>query len=192
MNTHARRLRAGSTLTEVITAAGITTLVFFGSLLALMSGMGAWAKGETSISAQQQTQHAVRIIGQQLREAMEIQVTNNGNTVTYKLPQVDGDGNYVVPSTWDGVTRRIMLDESGTPDVLIIGPQGSEREICSHVVTVDPETSSNVQLFTPGPGQTPRQLTIRLITQRTSDNGKQVVSRIEETVYLRNVPSLSH
>jgi hypothetical protein len=191
---HGKRIRRGATLIEVLTAAGMSTMVMFGVILALLSGMKSWAQGESKIVAEQGSQQAVRQISVELREAMSVTVDAGGNSLSYRLPQKDGNGNYVVPAQWDGVNRRIFYQNSDNGNTIKLGPYGHEREICKNVVLQEPLTgggSSVYRIFSPGAGSITRQLTVMVVTQTSGVSNNKLNSRIRETIYLRNIPTLT-
>ena len=155
----------------------------------LIMGMASWVRGESRIQAESQSQRAVRIISQELREAMMVSVDPDGTGLSYRLPTRDSSGTFTVPTTWDGVTRRIELRGD---NLVVVGAQ-SERIIARNVsrtdFTQDPPVA--YQIFTPGAGAVTRQLVVTIVCQTNSYRTKNSVSRTRETVFLRNIPELS-
>jgi len=184
-----RRIR-GTTLVEVIMAATLTVTVLTTAFAAFMVGMQSWIRGQGAIDAQSGSQSAVRTISHQLEEAMAIDVDGGGNSLTYKLPSVDGDGNYILPPTWDGVTRTISLNGSS----LVMSDGVSQRTLCTGVVLTDPNSQGGNQaytIFTPGAGTITRSIAVMVVSQQPGFEGSVMTSRDREEVYLRNIPDLS-
>ena len=141
--------------------------------------------------AETDSQKAVRIVSQKLREAWGVALDANGLGLTYILPKKDGTGNYITPPTSDGVTRRIELD--GT--TLNIITNGVSRPVCTGVILTDPLSTNGTtpyQIFSSPAGAVTRQITIQVVTQRNTFKSAKVTSRTRETIFLRNVPELTH
>lgn len=184
-----RRTRRGVSLMEVLLASTLTVTVLAVAIGVFLSGMLSWMRGQGRIDAESGSQRAVRAISQTLREAMVVTVDSDGNGLTYRLPLSDSNGNYNVPMTWDGVTRRIFLS-GGKIKVTGTGP---ERILCSGVISTDPLTSGGTgayKVFTSGAGSITRSLNVMVVSQRTTDYNKTATSRSRETIYLRNIPDL--
>lgn len=184
-----RRKTAGATLVELLVGSSISMLVLYGAVMLMVAGSASWYKGEGKILAETQSQRAVRLISSELREAMSITVDANGLGLNYRLPQKDGNGNYIVPAQWDNVTRRIEL--SGT-NIRIL-ENGNPRVICRNVILTDPKSTSGEApyvIFAPGAGTITRQLTVMVVTQTGTYRGGTTTSRSRETLFLRNIPEL--
>ena len=182
--------RRGATLIEVLTSALITVLVLGTVLGIVFAGSSSWARGMGKIGAETGSQQAVRIVSQKLQEAMAVSVDQNGMGLTYRVPEKDGSGAFVVPLAWDGVTRRIQA--RGNELIELEG--GSARVIASGLILKDPVSlkgSRPYVLFTPGPGQITRQVTIEVATRRYGFRAKTVANRSRETIFLRNIPQLT-
>ncbi|MCC7434144.1 MAG: hypothetical protein IT363_05620 [Methanoregulaceae archaeon] len=183
------RRRRGATLVEVVTAAVFSVMVLTGAFAALLSGSGAWIRGGGSMDAESSAQRAIRRISSELRQAMAVTVDAGGMGVTYRMPVVDGDGNYTVPPVWDGVNRRI--ERVGSNLDLVIG--SNRRRLASGVILTDPISTngaSSYQIFTAGAGTITRQVTVQLAIQKNAVKSYQVSSRGRETIFLRNIPDL--
>lgn len=183
------RRRRGATLVEVMTAAVFSVLVLTGAFATLLSGSGAWIRGGGSMDAESTAQRAIRRISSELRQAMAVAVDPGGMGVTYRMPVVDGDGNYTVPPIWDGVTRRI--ERVGANLDIVAG--GDRRRLASGVILTDPASANGAapyQIFTAGAGSITRQVTVQLAIQKNSLKSKQVSSRGREIIFLRNIPDL--
>jgi hypothetical protein len=182
-----RRLNRGTTLVETLTAAFMTVLVLTGAVAVLLYGLSSWARGEGRIMAEGDAESAVRIVSQELRQAMLVSVDPNGLGLSYQLPLVDANGNYVAPPVPDGVTRRIELDSS----TLNIVTAGVARPICGGVILTDPLSSGGTgtyRIFSSPGDAVNREVTVEVVTQRNAYNSMNVTSRDRETIYLRNVP----
>ncbi len=185
-----RSRRRGATLVEIVVASGMTTLVLFGAILAFLSGMTNWIRGQGRMDAESQSQRAVRALSQELRQAMSVTVDVNGLGLTYRMPAVDVNGDYVVPVVWDNVVRRAEYN-NGTVRVMT---GGIEHIVSRNVILTDPLSnggSAAYNIFTAGGGAITRQLTIMVVTRTNSARNETVTGRIRETVYLRNIPSLT-
>lgn len=185
-----RRVRRGATTLEVLTAASISTIVLFASILAFLSGMGSWAKGSARIAAESRSQQAIRAISQQLREAMSVTVDEDGRGLSYRFPRTDSSGNYIVPAEWDGVERRIEY-QSGAISIVV---GGTRHTVCRGVILEDPLRGPGdkaYKIFTKGPGTITRQVTVQIVAQHSGKNNGYERSRIRETIYLRNIPAIT-
>jgi hypothetical protein len=183
-----RRIK-GITLVETVVAAGMSTIVLFASLACFLQGAGSWAKGQSNMTVQDQSRRTVRLISDELRESMSVFVDADGMGVSYRKPQLDGEGNYITPVIWDGVTRRIYYSNGK----IYMGPSGQERIICKDVIATDPALGGNpaYRTFIPAAGTITRAIDVKVITSTNSGiNNTNVISRKRETVYLRNVPEL--
>lgn len=184
-----RRKTAGVTLVELLVGSSISMLVLYGAVMLMVAGSASWYKGEGKIQAETQSQRAVRVISAELREAMSITVDANGLGLNYRLPQKDGNGNYVVPALWDNVTRRIELSGSN----IRIVENGSPRTICRNVILTDPKSTTGEApyvIFAAGAGAITRQLTVMVVTRTGTYKGGTTTSRSRETLFLRNIPEL--
>jgi hypothetical protein len=183
------RRRRGITVLELLVASSLTVIIVFAAIGALLTTMTSWYRGAGQIAAETSAKQAIRTIASELRPAMEVIVDNDGNGLTYRLPERDADGDFQVPPEWDGVTRRIELDVASDPPVLRISDGHDWRVIARHVIARDPEwAGGHYRLFTPGEGTTVRQVTVKVATSTPGAGDERVTSRVRETIYLRNVP----
>lgn len=184
-----RNRKAGATLIEVLASAALSVFVMGTALVVLMSGLSGWARGTGAIDAQSRAERAVRLISMELREAMSIQVDADGMGCSYRLPQKDANGNYLVPAVWDGVPRRIELRNG----VIWMGPTSALRPIARGVITTDPESPNRdpYRLFVPGSGTVVRRVDVMVAIETFAERNRRVASRYRETLYLRNVPIIS-
>lgn len=184
-----RRSRKGSTLVETTLASSLTVAVLVASVGTFLLAMISWARGQGKIDAESGSQKAVKVISKELREAMAVTVDGNGQGLTYRLPSYDANGNYTVPITWDGVTRRLEVQGSQ----LVMVAAGNTRTVCKNLILTDPLSSGGTSAYRPftgGAGAITRSLTIMVVLRTQSDGGRYVTSRSRETVYLRNIPDL--
>lgn len=192
MNRNRRNLRKrrGATLLEVITATGLSSMMLFGALSVFLHGSASWLRGTAKINVNEDAQGAVRAITQELREAMSVAVDGDGLGLSYRLPQVDGNGDYVVPAVWDGIERRIDLDDGR---ILLSADGADDKVLCRGVILTDPlsGTSATYKTFTAGAGTITRQLTVMVVTKANEYRKEDAKSRSRETVFLRNIPELT-
>ena len=182
-----RKVRRGATLTELLTAAAVSVLALIGATSIMISGSAAWAKGMGKIGAETEAQMSVRVIAQQLREAMAVSVDSGGMGLTFKVPSKDANGNFSVPEVPDGVLHRIEAE--GNSLVLITG--NTKRVLSKDLIFTDPVSNNGAsayKLFTPGSGLVTRQVTIEVATKRFGYKANTVSTRSRETIFLRNIP----
>ncbi len=179
--------RRGSTLVEVVIAAGLTSLVLVTSVGVYLTGMKSWVRGQANIDALSGSQRTVRYVSNELREAMEVTVTGGGTGVAYKRPARDGAGAFVTPLVWDGVSRSFTFDGSN----LVMAADGVSRTLAKDVLSREPASGEAYALFSAPPAAVSRSLTIKLVCGKSGGGTETVVNRSRETVYLRNVPQLS-
>lgn len=183
------RKKQGFSLVEVLIAAGISTLALFSATTVFLAGMSNWAKGQGQIDAETNSQRAVRTIANELRQAMSVFPASDGMSVQYRMPQLDVNGDYVIPVVWDGVDRSIYYQNGE----IKIEEGGVARVICRNVVTHDYRAVNEpaYKIFTPAPGSITRQITIQVVTRTNGARDEMVVGRKRETIYLRNIPELT-
>jgi len=185
-----RRSIRGVSLLETLTAAVMTVMVLTAGVGTLLMGLNSWARGQGHIEAESEAQEAVRIMCQKLREACQVNVDANGLGLSYQMPAVDNNGDYVVPAVWDGVTRRIELDGS----TLNVVTNGRYRPICTGVILTDPDSANGTSpytIFSCPANSVVNQVTMEVVAQRNSYRAVNLTSRAKETVYLRNVPQIA-
>lgn len=177
-------------MVEVTFASAMTMLVLTTSVGVFMLGMTSWLRGQGKIDSEGGSQNAVRIVSKELREARDVTVDGDGMGLSYKLPLNDADGNYVIPITWDNVTRRIELQGTN----LVVTKPGNTRIICRGVITTDPLSTGGTvpyKLFTAGAAGTTRSINVMVVSSRSSYKVENAVSRSRETIFLRNIPILT-
>lgn len=181
-----RRVR-GTTLIEVVTGASISAVTLIGGVACFMAGMMSWLKGVGSMDSISKSQNSVRLMAQQLREAVSVTISNDGNTVTYQLPLKDPSGSYVLPLTTDSTVRKFTLS-NGTLTQTI---GATSMKLTDNVLSTDPTTGSSYKIFTANSGTVTRQVIIQLVTSKQGFRNNWTPSRSRESVYLRNIPQLS-
>src|SRR5579862_3309356 len=181
-----RSKKRGISLVETTIAAGLSVLAFYGATMLFINGAMSWMRGAGRMDAEGTTNRAVREVSRELREAMMVAVDANGQGLSYRLPAKDANGNYTMPITWDGISRRIEIE--GT-NLVITGGVGAHT-IAVGVIPTDPQSPNGTgtyQVFTAGTGAITRSLTVMLVTSRNADYNKMATSRSREIIYLRNI-----
>lgn len=208
-----RTRRTGATIVEVVVASGLSIAALFGAVLALVTGLETWARGEGQIGANSGAQMAMRTISNELRQAMQVTVNADYNdaegfhqSITYRLPARDGQGTFLSPPQWDGVVRQIEFFRPSNGDqtdtwrrgsIRIISGIGGDRRVrvlASGVTLRDPLSRDGTELrtFVPSGDQVIRWLTVTIATAHNSARSERATTRVRETVYLRNIPSISN
>ena len=182
------RLKRGATLFEVVIASGISTVVMYSLVLTLLSGSGSWIKGQSKIDVDVSSQQSLRAITVELREAMAVSIVDDGKTVEYRLPKKE-NGEYKVPAEWDGVERKIKYIPNSKSVTKVA--DNDTTVLCTGVYPNDPKTGTAYKVFTAGAGAMTRDVTIMLVLSAGEGSASAEKSRIRETIYLRNVPSLT-
>jgi Tfp pilus assembly protein PilW len=188
MKNQSLRRKRGTTLIEVVNSASISVLTLIGGVACFMSGMMSWTKGVGAMDSINASQNATKLICQQLREAMSVSITNNGNTATYTLPSKDESGSYLLPLASDGVNRQFNVGNDG---ILSLTTGTSTRKIAANILSTDPATSAAYSVFTANGGVVTRRITVQVVTSKQGFRNNWTPSRSRESVYLRNVPDLS-
>lgn len=187
---HAKLRLRGAAMAETLITVVVTSLIVFGGLAALIGTAATWDKGQARIGAEVEAAQAIRFMRDRLREAMQVTVDVDGRGLTYRLPQKDSNGDYLVPAQWDGVLRRFEVRANGK---LFAVDGSNERVLVEDVSLVDPRDSGPApyQPFTAGPGGVTRQVTVQIVTRREIHReGTAAYGRNRETVILRNTPIL--
>lgn len=182
-----RNRQRGTTLIEVVTGAAISVITLVGGVGCFMAGMMSWMKGVGAMDSISKSQNSVKLMAQQLREAMSVSISTDGNTVTYAIPTKDESGSYVLPLASDGVNRQFTLSNGTLSQVT----GSSSRIVAKNVLSTDPATNAAYSIFTANSGDVTRQVVITLVTSQQGFRNNWTPSRSRESVYLRNVPQLS-
>ena len=184
----------GATLVEVTTASLLSMLVFTAAISLFLFGMSTWYKGTSKIEASLDCQSAVRLICQELREAMKVDAPTASNTaVNYRMPKKNEDGDFEMDAQgrpiWDGISRSIYLSDG---KIYMVAGSAS-RVLCSNVITTDPQSvggATTYKIFNAGSGTIIRQMTVMLVTKKAGYKKEFGYSRSRESIYLRNIPEL--
>jgi hypothetical protein len=179
--------RRGATMIEVVVGSGVSVVTLIGGVACFMAGMMSWMKGVGAMDSISKSQDSVKMVSQQLREAISVKITDNGNVVTYSLPSKDGGGSYVLPLASDGIIRKFVVSNN----TLTHEVGTDSRVIASHIMSTDPKTGNPYTVFQANDGTVTRQVIITLVTTRQGYRDNWTPSRARESVYLRNVPQLS-
>ncbi len=195
--------RSGFTLVEAMVASVLSTVVMFVAVGAFLAGIGNWARGESWIDVQQQSRNGVRAVSDALREAMAVTVDSDGMGLHYRMPVTGSDGSFSVPMLWDGIDRRIYYEDGS-----LWVDDGATRHIAArNVITVDPfQTATNARtvviekgpytapayrIFTADVSVNTRSVVVCLVTRSRGRGSETVHARHRETIFLRNVPSIT-
>jgi len=207
MQNRIRSRRSAFTLPEVVVGSVISTVVLTSALSLFIACAGAWARGENLMDGENDTRQAVRVISDELRQAMLVTIDADGRGITYRHPNKTAGGDFAVPVVWDGVERRIFLN--GT-NLIMRGTGGVERVVARNVLTVDPfmlsttttqrkmrHTSQGVEvapayrIFTASSGGLINEVIVQIVTGTKGGRaGESLRTRKRERVVLRNVPEL--
>lgn len=197
----ARRKQRGVTLVESVTAATITVMVLSVGISGFLTGMQSWLTGQVHIDAEVRGQQSLRSLTQELREAMSVTISSDGKTIDYRLPSRNESGDYVTPAVWDGITRHVYVSEiegelhgnSERRYRLRIGYEGHYRTLTDNIILHDPDATGrpSYKPFQPGSGSIMRQFNVLLVMLPTTTNNETIHNRVRETVFLRNVPSVT-
>lgn len=182
-----RNRKRGATMVEVVVGAGLSVITLVGGVACFMGGMMSWMKGVGAMDSISKSQDSIKLVSQQLREAMAVTISDSGKTVTYTIPLKDNSGSYVLPLASDGITRQFKVDQ----ETLVQTVGTTTRTISTNVLSIDPATGSAYTPFSANNGDVTRQMVITLVTSKRGFRNNWTPSRTRESVYLRNVPQLS-
>ena len=174
-------------MVEVVVGAGLSVITLVGGVGCFMAGMMSWMKGVGAMDSMNKSQDSVKLVCQQLREAMSVTIDDTGTQVTYSLPSKDSSGSYVLPLVSDGVTRQFTLSNGSLSHTV----GSSSRVISTNVLSTDPATNQAYRPFSANNGDVTRQVVVTLVTSKQGFRNNWTPSRSRESVYLRNVPQLA-
>ncbi len=185
-----RRKNQGTTLVETVAAAFATVLAVGAAGSIWFSGAATWYRGAGKIDAETQSRKAVRLISNELAEAMTVTIDANGMGLSFQRPKKDANGDYMSdvqgqPMS-DGIVRRIFL----TGGRIVYTDGVGSRTLGRSIISTDPYSGDGhtpYKIFTPGQGAIVRQVTVMIVSQTTGANKELVVGRKRETVFLRNI-----
>ena len=183
----ARRRQGGMTLPEVVIGASISSIVLFVGVSCFLTCMTSWIRGQAYINSETNANEALRRITSELKEAMNVAVSESGGRVDYQKPLTDGNGNYLMPIQPDGVTRTIRLN-SGT---LQLTRGGTTWDLCTNVLSTDPNLNATYKIFKANTGFVTRQIVVTLVTRSYGYKNEQISGRVREMVFLRNIPEVT-
>ncbi|MBS1715982.1 MAG: hypothetical protein JST30_16770 [Armatimonadetes bacterium] len=182
--------RTGATLVEAMISAVVTVLVVGTATGVWLAGAKSWYRGAGKIDSETQSRKAVKLVTNELAEAMMVTVDADGYGITFQKPAKDNTGFYKTDilgqPVSDGFDRRIWLD--GTK-LKYLSPQGT-RVLSTVVIKTDPLSSGGSQtykVFTPGNGSICRQVTVMVATRTVGAGAEKVTGRNREIVFLRNI-----
>jgi hypothetical protein len=206
MMKHTRR--SGFTLVEVVVSSIVSFIVLSSAVALFLGVIGAWARGESMMDGDNDTRQVVRIISDELREAMWVSVDADGMGITYRKPLKDASGDFDIPVVWDGIDRRIELNGSE----LEIDDGGTTRTIGRNVLSVDPfrlnahaldskryvqdplapvPVAPSYRIFVGPATGLVSEVTVTIVTgSRGGQSAESVRAKKRERVVLRNVPQL--
>jgi len=182
--------RSGATLIEAMISAVVTVMVVGTATGVWLAGAKSWYRGAGKIDSETQSRKAVKLVTNELAEAMQVTVDADGYGITFQKPAKDNTGSYKTDIMGqpisDGFDRRIWLD--GTK-LKYLSPQGT-RILAKTVIKTDPFSSNGSQtykVFTAGNGSICRQVTVMVVSQTTGAGKEKVTGRNREIVFLRNI-----
>lgn len=186
-----QKLQKGFTLVEMLFASFIMIFVVTIGASIYFMGMQTWLRGESNIQSQEGAQVGMQNVISLLREAIYVNVDANGQGLTFNLPSEDANGNIIVPTTWDGVSRRIQLQNN---NLIYTWGGGPTQVLATNISLTDPLSPGGetpIKIFTPNSGGVTRSLTIMVVqTGAKVMQSGPIYGRRRETIYLRNVPGL--
>lgn len=197
----------GVTLAEVVVASAMSAMVLLFSITVFLAVTSSWARGENLMDSEGEVREAVRFCNDELRQAMWVSVDADGMGITYRIPKKEASGAFEVPAVWDGVDRRLFLENNG---LWTSWSATGKRRICRNVLTTDPFVGLNnavaarrqvvsgampvypaYKIFEKNPGVVTTEITVTLVAaNRGGQVGEIVRSKKREVVALRNVPEL--
>lgn len=200
-----RSKRSGFTLAEVIVSSVISSLVLSLAVSVFLMCIGSWARGESQMDGDGDTRKAMRSVAHELREAMWVSVDADGMGITFRHPRKDITGAFQTPVVWDGIDRRIFLDNS---ELVMTAGAGTRRRIATNVSEFDPfmgrshamdarrevgavATYPRYRIFTPNAGALTTEVIVQIVTGAKGGQVDEVIrARKRERIVLRNVPEL--
>lgn len=198
-----RRTIRGLSLVESLVASVTSTMVLLVALGAYLAGLGSWARGEAWIDVQEQSRNSVRVVADKLREAMAVTVDNDGMGLTYRLPAKDVNGAFTTPLTWDGVDRRIYysngtmytkdgdVTNSVATGLISVDPFLGADNARTVVIKTGTYSAPSYKIFTPDGSTLTRSIAICVVTRSRGKGAETIHARHRETIFLRNLPSIT-
>jgi type II secretory pathway pseudopilin PulG len=186
------RRRKGFTFVELLLGVGLMAFIILGVLSLLITSLRSIERTTTDINLSQPNAQAVRRVSESIRQAMEVTISNSGNTISYRLPKMNatndpatGEKELQIPLEWDGVNRSFSITNGNLVEM------PGNRVLLRNISAVDPQPGSTqfnqsyskFQLSNLG---SQRAITINLITSRDVQ-GKTRYSRMRTTVVIQNL-----
>jgi hypothetical protein len=171
---------------------GLFAFTLFGTLSLFVTGLKSYNKTTNDLNMTQPNAQAIRHMCENLRQAMSISLSNNGNTINFTLPAmtgstdpVTGEKEFQVPLVSDGTSRSYAVTNGN----LVENPGG--RILLKGISTIDPDPSSALykqtyQPFVISMAGTREAVTLNLITSCIV-NTKTRFSKMKTTVVLQNI-----
>ena len=185
--------RSGKTLVEVVTGAGLMSLVMLGSMTMMVDGLRYAARTTTDLTIGGKNAQGLRWVSEYARGSMSATLSNNGSQVNFVMPvtatTVDsftGEKELVYPLTSDGVTRGFKVDwTAGTMTDLHMN-----KVIIKNIASTDPDPKSSTfgqsyQPFSFSMVGAHKVIVIQVFTKQRIA-GATRYSRMKNTVLLRN------
>lgn len=137
--------RRGSSLVEVLTGAGLMMLVTLGAVGMLVGGLQSFSRTSSDLTQTYDNSQGLRRMGENLREGINVAITNGGSTVTFNKPALTasadsdtGEKEYQYPFASDGIARGYSVNfANGTVTDL-----QTNKVIVSNVASKDPDKDS--------------------------------------------------
>lgn len=175
--------RRGFTLLETLTATSLFSVMLLSGVTLMLNGVSSYERDVTRTSAEADVGKAIRVISEQLRQAVTVTVDTDGQGLTYTLPARQGNGSLVVPITSDGITRRIYRTANGQR-LAIDGMNQTSTPLRTFILVEDLAPADVTgPLFNLSP--TNRALTIG-ISSRVTTGQETFTPRKTEIVKIRN------
>ncbi len=201
-----RNRRSGFTLTEVVVASLVSSVVLTAVVTLLITVAAAWARGETTMGTEGDTQEIISKVSDELREAMWVSVDADGYGLTYRKPKKTVTGDFEIPVVWDGFDRRIYLTGTdlkifdGTTtrtlsttvlknDPFRLGTHMNQRKKANQ--TVAAEGAPTYRVFVPNTTGLVSEVMVTVVTGAKGGRpGEWARAKKRDRVVLRNVPEL--
>ena len=180
------------TLAETVVGLSLFLVVLMASLAMITSGLKSFQRNTVDMTNATPEAQAIRRIQENVRSAMTISITNNGNTLTYTLPAksattdpITGEVEYKTPMVSDGTNRSYTVSNGK----LVQQPGG--RTLLKNITLIDPDPTSSTynqtyQPFTLLTMSTRRGVTINLVTSQKTVP-KTRYARMKTSVVLQNI-----
>ncbi|HSI71625.1 MAG TPA: hypothetical protein VK934_00490 [Fimbriimonas sp.] len=187
------RRQRGFTITELVSATLVITLVIGGTVALLISSTQGMANSVGGDKVLLSNTQGMRYISEALRSAMTVSINDADNTITYELPKLatvndpaTGEKELLDPLVSDGVQRSFRANFGNGR----VTDQVSGKILCRNLIRQDPEKNSTQYNKQVAPFQmttigSARAVTITLITREQVGTQFKWV-RLKTTTLLRN------